>query len=160
MSNEEGTDDSRHGWEHVGRAAEDFARRIARDAGRFAERLEEHAGDFARDVSRDWRRAQRHARRRSGQTCRQAAPGDVRRIFEDIRGVLTDVLDGVDELITRVFADAGEAPSAAWERVVSNRDATCSVCSRNVAKGEEVYLRRAAEGMEYRCSGCGEPAAG
>src|SRR3989442_787681 len=106
------TDESRHearaGWEHIGRAAEEFARRVARDATKFAERMEEHAGDFARDAARDWRRAQRHFQRGCGHTWRVTEP-EVRRIFEDIRAVLTDVIDGVDELIGRVFGEPGEA---------------------------------------------------
>src|SRR5262245_49280595 len=86
-------------WESIGRAAEDFARRVARDAGKFAHRMEEHAGEFARDVSRDWRRAQRDYRRRHTS---QMSPPDVRQIFDDIRTVLADVLEGVDELISRM----------------------------------------------------------
>ena len=140
-------------WESIGRAAEDFARRVARDAGKFAHRMEEHAGEFARDVSRDWRRAQRDYRRRyAGASHHMSAP-DVRRIFDDIRTVLADVLEGVDELISRVFEPG--AHDDEWVRVVSNREAACGACGRPVAAGDDVWVRHAAAGLELRCNTCG-----
>jgi len=145
---QEGEDSGIH-WDHIGRAAEHFARRVARDARQFAARLEEHAGDFARDVSREWRWggcAQPHGARG------RAAP-DVRRIFEDIRGVLSDVLDGVDELVGSVFQE----PAHRWTRVVYNRDAACGACGRDVRAGSEGWIRRTAGGKEYRCLTCGIP---
>jgi predicted RNA-binding Zn-ribbon protein involved in translation (DUF1610 family) len=149
--------EERQGWEDIGRAAEDFARRVARDASRFAERLQEHTTDFACDVRREWRRGHHRHHRRRDFACGRASADDVRRVFDDIRGVLAGVLDGIDELIGRVFpADGDEAEGgAAWERIVTNRDASCSACGRAIAVGEEVYARRSADVMEYRCPGCG-----
>lgn len=145
----------RDGWESIGRAAEHFARRVARDAGKFAERMEEHASEFAHDVSRDWHRRRRHHRHAG----RVEGEADVRRIFEDIRTVLADVLDGVNELIERVFATSGETPHEDWVRLVSNRDSTCAGCGHTVAAGDEAYARRTGEGQEFRCLGCGVPSA-
>jgi hypothetical protein len=141
--------DERGSWDDLGRAAEDFARRVARDASRFAERIEEHAGVFARDLARDWRRA----RRRYRHACRYGAAPDARRIFDDIRTMLTDVLDGVDEFIERVFP--GDAGDHGWVRVVANRDVACAACARTVHTGEDTYLHAAADGKEFRCLQCG-----
>ena len=149
--------DGRAGWDDVGRAAEHFARRIARDAGRFAERIEEHAGEFARDVSRDWRRARRHA----WHGCRQATPAgapEVRRVFDDIRTVLADVLDGFDELIDQVFPEperGGTSSRPEWVQVVVNRAATCAACQASIAAGDEAYAHRGEQGTEFRCAPCG-----
>jgi len=149
--------DSVHpGWEHIGNAAEDFARRVARDASKFAARMEEHAGEFARDLSRDWRRAQRDYRR-----ARDASAPEVRRIFEEVRGVLADVLEGVDELIGRIFPQPPAADTATddgeWVRVLTNRAGTCQRCGRALTAGEEAFVRRAANGMEFQCLACAEP---
>ncbi len=133
------------GWDRLGRAADHFARRVARDARRFAEHVEEHAGDFARDVAREWRRAGS-----AGEWGDAAA--DVRRIFEDVRHVLSDVIEGVDELIGRVFHAPGEGE---WTRAVSNREATCTGCGRTSAAGTEGWVRRTAGGTEFRCLACG-----
>jgi len=142
-------------WESIGRAAEDFARRVARDAGKFAERMEEHAGEFARDIARDWRRARRGYRH----ACQRAASApEVRRVFEDIRTVVADVLDGVDELIERVFREPAPADDEEWVRLVVNRDVVCSGCARTIATGDEAHARRAAAGREFRCLSCGPPA--
>ena len=141
--------DLRDNWQHLGRAAEHFARRVARDARKFASRMEEHAGDFAGEVQREWRCGAR--------TAKHAMPGsadDVRRVFEDIRGVLAAVLEGVDELITDVFSGGAAEP---WTRVVSNRDATCAGCGRAVAAGAEAWVRRRPGGREFRCVECGVP---
>ena len=145
------------GWEEIGRAAEDFARRVARDATRFAERMQEHSSEFAHDVGRDWRRFRRGHERRRGQehTCGRASADDVRRVFDDVRGVVAGVLDGIDELIDRVFPPPANADPAEWHKVVSNRDVTCAACSQPIAVGDEAYLRRAAAGAEYRCVNCG-----
>jgi len=137
--------DLRDDWQHLGRAAEHFARRVARDARRFAERIEEHAGEFAGEVRREWRRGGR------------GIPGsadDVRRVFDDVRGVLSAVLEGVDELITDVFRGGGPEP---WTRIVMNRDATCGGCARPIGAGAEAYVRRRAGGRELRCAECGVP---
>lgn len=155
------TDQSRHEtsgtWEHIGHAAEEFARRVARDAGKFAERMEEHAGEFARDVTGDWRRIRREYRRGHHRACNQMAAPDVRRIFEDIRSVVADVLEGVDELIERVFTPSADATEDEWLRVVNNRDATCGKCARTIIAGEESHVRRTAGSMEFRCLDCGAP---
>ncbi len=141
-------------WESIGRAAEDFARRMARDAGKFAERMEEHAGEFARDLARDWRRARRsyrHACRRVGST------PEVRQVFEDIRAVVADVLDGVDELIERVFREPAASADDAWVRLVVNRDAVCGGCAQTIVAGDEAHARRTADSREFRCLACGVP---
>ncbi len=152
--------DERQGWEDIGRAAEDFARRVARDASRFAERLQEHSTDFAHDVRREWRRGRHRHHRRHDFACGHGSADDVRRVFDDIRGVLAGVLDGIDELIERAFpaaAEKEEAPPAptVWEQMVSNRDVTCNACGRAIAVGEDVHARRADDTMEYRCGSCG-----
>ena len=140
-------------WESIGRAAQDFARRVARDAGKFAERMEEHAGEFARDIKRDWRRAQRGYRH----ACHRAASApEVRRVFEDIRTVVADVLDGVDELIGRVFTEPPADDE--WVHLVVNRDAVCGACAQTITAGDEAYARRTSEGREFRCRTCGAAA--
>jgi hypothetical protein len=145
------TDDRRDDpWERVGRAAETFARRLARDARIFMERVEEHAGDFARDVRGEWScgGAARHHRDRA-----RSAP-DVRAVFEDVRGILSDVVEGVDELIARLFPQPADEP---WTRVVANRDAVCGGCERPIAAGAEAHVRRVAGGTQFRCLVCGVP---
>jgi hypothetical protein len=136
----------------LGRAAEHLARRVARDARRFAARIEEHVGEFAGDVGREWRCGAGPGRR----VGRDSA-ADVRRVFDDIRGVLAAVLEGVDELITDVFSGGGEEP---WTRVVCNRDTACEGCGRTVETGAEGYVRRRAGGRQFRCAECGIPADG
>jgi hypothetical protein len=140
--------DLRGSWEHFGRAAEHLARRVARDARRFATRLEEHVGEFASDVGREWR---------CGASARRPPAPDVRRVFEDIRGVLAAVLEGVDEMITDVFSGERDEP---WTRVVCNRDTACEGCGRTVEKGGEGYVRRRPGGRQFRCLECGIPAEG
>lgn len=150
------------GWGHVGRAAEDFARRVARDASRFAERLQEHTSDFAHDMTREWRRARRHARSSSFRP--DVAPEDVRRVFDDVRGLVVDVLGEIDEFISTVFpsgdaqrerTDEAEPSAPAWEKLVSNRDVACSACGARIAVGDEAFVCRGAEGVAYRCATCG-----
>ena len=103
--NTERTDDRRgDAWERVGRAAEHFARRMARDARTFAERIEEHAGEFAREARREWACGGHFRERRH----RDRSAPDVRGIFEDVRGILSDVTEGVDELIARLFPEASQ----------------------------------------------------
>jgi hypothetical protein len=133
------------GWEHLGRAAERFARRVADDARLFAERVEESVGEFARDVRRDWRQ--------SGST---ESADDIRRIFDDVRGIVRGVLDGVDELVTGLFREEPE-PDAEWSKVVLNRDALCIACGRAVPVGSEAFVRREGPGMQTRCPQCGPP---
>jgi len=145
------------GWAHVGRAAEDFARRVARDASRFAERLQEHTSDFASDVSREWRRARHRTHRRhrvpGGETAQ-----DVRQVFEDVRGLIADVLTGIDDLIGTVFPPSPADAERVWEKVVSNCDVTCAACARPVAVGDAAYVSRGDAGVEYRCATCGDGA--
>lgn len=143
-------------WTRVGRAAEDFARRVARDAERFAERIQEHSSEFAADLSREWRRGEsRVHRHRHRHDRHHAAPGDVRRMFEDVRVLVADVLDGIDGLIASVFPPAGGEADGAWEEVVSNREVACSACDGPIAVGEQAFVRRRESGVEYRCRGCG-----
>ena len=138
-------------WQHIGRAAEDFARRVARDARRFAERVEAHVGEFAHDVRHEWHCGHRTERRRD-----QGSAEDVRRVFQEIRGVLAAVLDGVDEFVTRAFQEETEP---AWARVVCNHDVSCGKCGRPIAAGQEAHVRATAEHREFRCLDCGAPAA-
>ena len=164
MTTDSSSSQHERGWEHFGRAAEHFAHRVARDARVFAARIEEHVSELAQDVRREWRCGpfgDRRHRHRSG------SPEDVRRVFEDIRGVLSGILDGVDEFVTRAFQDAsasapGGAPAGAhaepdepWARVVCNREARCGTCERTIGAGEEAHHRRTTSGREFRCLECG-----
>jgi hypothetical protein len=136
-------------WEHFGHAAERFARRVAEDAKLFAERVEEHVGDFARDMRREWR-----------QTESTDSAEDIRRIFDEVRGVVRSVLDGVDELVSGLFnRDSGQESSKDWSKVVLNRDATCAGCSRDLTAGAEAWVRHTAGGAQFRCGDCGAPRA-
>jgi hypothetical protein len=138
----------RRDWDDVGRAAEDFARRLARDARRFADRLAGHASEFARDMG--WQRPWRHEG-----ACRPGTASDVRGILEGVRGVLGEVLDGVDELIGRIFPEPPAPGPAGWVRVTSNHQVTCVACGRPIGAGEECHLRRRADGRDFRCLACG-----
>jgi hypothetical protein len=137
-------EDLREGWGHLGRAAEHFARRVAHDARRFAERIEEHVGDLAKDVRREWPGSRGH----------HGSAEEVRRVFEDVRGVLAAVIEGVDDLVTDLFSPPGEE---GWKRIVSNRDVACGRCGRTVAAGDEVNVRGVGGGREFRCLPCGVP---
>ena len=141
-------DESRIDWNHLGRAAERFARRVAHDAGRFAERIQEHTGEFAEEISRDWRRGR--GKLHDG--------AEVRHIFEDLRGMLTDIIDGVDELIAHVFQEPAAGADTPWVRMVTNRDLVCAACERPLKAGDEAYIRRNEAGIEARCLACGTPA--
>jgi hypothetical protein len=137
------------GWERLGRAAEHFARRIARDARKFAEHVEEHTGELARDVAREWSCGRSH--RQHGDERPQP---DVRHIFDDVRKILGDVIDGIDELVANAFPETSDDT---WVRVVSNRDATCGRCGSAIAAGAEAHVRRTAAATEFRCATCGAP---
>ncbi len=134
------------GWEHLGRAAERFARRVADDARLFAERVEESVGDFARDVRRDWNASSQKA----------DASDDIQRIFDDVRGIVRGVMDGVDELVSGLFRPED---GAEWTRVVLNRDAACVGCGKPVTAGTEAFVQRQGAGMQARCAECGPPEA-
>lgn len=152
MSHSEGPGSTKNSWEEIGEAAEEFARRVARDAAKFAERLETHASELARDVSRDWHRGRRH---RHHNACHHhSAPSEVREVFEDVRGILGDVLDSVGSFIDRVFPDAGAGATADWTQVVANRAVSCVSCGSSVVVGDNVEARRGSEGMEFRCAAC------
>ena len=155
MTTDSSSSHQERGWDHFGRAAEHFAHRVARDARVFAARIEEHVSELAHDVRREWRCgsfADRRHRHRSG------SPEDVRRVFEDIRGVLSGILDGVDEFVTRAFQGAPDAapdaPDEPWARVVCNREARCDKCERTIGAGCEAHHRRTAAGHEFRCLAC------
>ena len=144
-TSEHGCHHSHPRWEHFGHAAERFAKRVAEDAKLFAERVEEHVGDFARDMRREWQH--------TGST---DSADDIRRIFDDVRGVVRSVLDGVDELVSGLFSkDAG----GEWSKVVLNRDATCAGCARGLVTGAEAWVRHGSGGAEFRCGDCGAPPA-
>ena len=145
-------DEQRDSWQQIGRAAEHFARRVARDAAHFATRVEEHVGALASELGREWRGA--------GSEAKSTGPADdVRRVFEDVRGVLSAVLEGVDELITTAFSPSPSADES-WTRVTANRDGVCAACARPIAAGAEAFARRRAGTHELRCDGCGMPEAG
>jgi hypothetical protein len=142
----------RRDWDDVGRAAEEFARHIARDAGQFGERIAAHAGEFARRMSREFRQARQQGADWDGD--------DVRAVLNGVRTILTDVIDGVDELIDRVFGSGGRedrTPADEWVRVVANREMSCGACGRGIGSGEDCHLRRHAGGREFRCVECGVP---
>jgi len=157
-------------WSRLGKAAEEFARHVARDAGRFAERIEGHARDLARDVGREWRRAERRHHRHAGDE-EHSSSEETRRVFDDVRSLIGDVLDGVDELIARIFPSPADSPpetprtpeppqppgsDLAWTRVVANRSAICAVCGLPIAAGAEVSVRLTGGEPEFRCSACGD----
>ena len=133
-------------WEDFGRAAEKFARRVSDDAKLFAERVEEHVGDLARDVRREWQSSSRPGAGGSND--------NVRRIFDDVRGIVRGVIDGVDDILTGLFREEGEA---AWSKVVLNREATCGGCGKPLGTGAEAFVRRDPGGMQARCAECGPP---
>ena len=137
-------------WDRAGSAAEEFARRIARDAQRFGERVAEHANGFAREIQREWR----HGPGFDTKPMRE----DVRGMLKEVRGLIGDVIDGVDELIGRIFRPETEEATSTWTRVVTNREVGCVACGRRIGAGEECHLHRRAEGREFRCADCGPPA--
>jgi hypothetical protein len=140
-------------WDRAGNAAEEFARRIVRDAQRFGERVAEHASGFAREVSREWRHG-------PGGFDTKPMAADLQRMLREVRGLVGDVIDGVDQLIVRLFQDAkGETTDQPWTRVVTNREVACAACGRKIGPGEECHLRRRADAREFRCVECGPPAA-
>jgi hypothetical protein len=139
--------DHRHGCgpREPGDATGEFAQRIARDAQRFGERVAEHASEFARNVAREWRHA-------GFGTSRTA--DDVRGVLKDVRGLVADVIDGVDELLVRLVRPE---PADGWVRVVTSREVDCVGCRRRIGAGSECHLHRTREGREFRCAECGPP---
>jgi hypothetical protein len=146
-------------WEEIGLATEDFARRVARDAGRLAQRVREHAGEFAREVRRDQRRARRRVRANGCRPRTASGAPEVRRVFEDIRSLLTGVLDGIDQLAGHALPATETTADEAWLRIVMNRAATCSACGKAIGIGEESDVQRLPEGTAFRCRACGPQAA-
>lgn len=144
-------DERRESWQQIGRAAEQFARQVARDAAEFATQIEGHVGALAGELRREWRSAEPSAKS-------SGAADDVRRVFDDVRGVLSAVVDGVDELITAAFSSA-RGTDEAWTRVTTNRDAACGACARPIAAGTEAFARRHCGSHEFRCDACGAPGA-
>lgn len=142
----------RRDWDRTGHAAEDFARRIARDAQRFGERVAEHASGFARELAREWRHG-------PGYDTRPMAD-DAKAVMKEVRGLVSDVIDGVDELIGRLFQGDGEEKAPLWTRVVTNREVECAACGRRIGSGEECHLRRREDGRDFRCADCGPPDSG
>jgi hypothetical protein len=136
----------RESWESFGHAAEEFGRRVAKDARRFAERVEEHMGDFARDLEREWRNGRP-----------RGSADDVRRVFDEVGGVVKAVLEGVDELVTDLFSPTPEsaAPGERWTRTTAERDVQCEKCGKTVASGGEAYGRSRGRSRAYRCVDCG-----
>jgi hypothetical protein len=142
------TAEQRHdSWQQIGRAAEQFARSVARDAADFASRVEQHVGALASEIGREWRRP-------SDGSAKPKPADDMRRVFEDVRGVLTAVIERVDELITTAFAPAPDEP---WTRVTANQDGVCAGCGRPIAAGADAFARPKAGSHELRCDACGIP---
>lgn len=141
----------RREWDRAGHAAEDFARRIARDAQRFGERVAEHASGFARELAREWRHGPGY----------DTAPmaEDAKAVLKEVRGLVADVIDGVDELIGRVFQGGAPESAETWARVVTSREVDCVACGRHIGAGEECHLHRRPDGREFRCAECGPPKA-
>jgi hypothetical protein len=140
----------RRDWDRAGNAAEDFARRIARDAQRFGERIAQHATEFTRDVAREFRHGPTFDTR--------PFADDIRGALKEVRGLVAEVIDGVDELIGRVFQpEPGSTATDTWTRVVTSRDVGCVACNRKIGAGEECHLHRLPEGREFRCVECGPP---
>ena len=142
--------ETREGWTQFGRAAERFARRLARDAQRFAKDVEGHVGELAHEVRREW-----HCMGREAAGDYEKRKEDVRRVFDDVRGVLAAVIDGIDELVADVWSRATEGD---WARIVTNRDATCNGCEKPIAAGAEAWVRQRPGGLQFRCGECGKPA--
>ena len=142
--------------EDIGRAAEEFARRVARDASRFGERMAEHAGEFGRTFAREWRERRRPGTPWSGE--------DVRVVLREVRGMLSDLVDGVDEVVERFFGRERRTeetvPPEEWVRVVTSREVTCAGCGRVVGAGEECHVRKGPEGRAFRCLACGPAPSG
>ena len=135
-------------WARAGSAAEDFARRIARDAQRFGERVAQHATEFARDVAREWRHGPSFDAR--------PFADDIRGALKEVRGLVAEVIDGVDELIGRVFQpEPGTETTETWTRVVTSREVACVACNRRIGAGEECHLHRLPGSREFRCVECG-----
>jgi len=133
----------RDSWSHLAQAGEQFARRVAKDARKFAERVEVHVEELTEDLRREWGAAEHGG----------AAP-DVRRVVEELRGVVGSVLETVDDLVTDLFA----GPDAdKWSRRVCTRVTTCPACGRPVAAGAEAWIRGRGAGRELRCLDCGMP---
>jgi hypothetical protein len=147
-------DEHRHRAD-TGHAAEEFARRIVRDAQRFGERVAEHASGFARKLEREWHHG-------PGFDTKPIA-ADLQNMLREVRSLVGDVVDGVDQLIVRLFQDArgearGEAADEPWTRVVTSREVTCAACGKTIGAGDECHLRRRPDVREFRCVACGPPA--
>ena len=139
----------RNEWDATGSAAEEFARRIARDAQRFGERVAKHATDFARDVAREWRHGPTFDTR--------PFADDIRDALKEVRTLVAEVIEGVDDLLGRVLQPEPAATTDTWARVVTNRDVACVACHRTIGAGEECHLRRMPGAREFRCTECGPP---
>ena len=138
----------RRDWDRAGHAAEEFARRIARDAQRFGERVAEHASGFARELAREWQHG-------PGYDTKPMAE-DAKGVLREVRGLVSDVIDGVDELIGRLFQGPSET-AGTWSPVVTSREVDCVACGRHIGAGEECHLHRRPDGREFRCAECGPP---
>jgi hypothetical protein len=144
-------DEHRHRSD-AGQAAEEFARRIVRDAQRFGERVAEHASGFARKLEREWHHG-------PGFDTKPMA-ADLQGMLREVRGLVGEVVDGVDQLIVRLFQDArGVRADEPWTRVVTSREVTCAACGKRIGAGDECHLRRRPDVREFRCVECGPPAA-
>src|SRR5207247_2835701 len=102
--------------------------------------VEKHGGDFAHDLRRDWR---------SGRG-REGSAAEVRRVFEEVRGVLAAVMEGVDDLVTDLFTPGDDD----WTRIVCNREASCGACGRSMAAGTEAWVRGRGDRRQLRCLEC------
>jgi len=133
----------RESWAHLAQAGEQFARRVAKDARKFAERVEVHVEELTEDLRREWGAAEQ----------RGAAP-DVRRVVEELRGVVGTVLEKVDDVVSDLFVGSG---AERWSRRVCTRETTCPGCGRTVAAGTEAWVHGRGAGRQLRCLDCGAP---
>jgi len=124
--------------EALGRAAERFGRRVARDARKFAEQVGRHAERFATDMGR-------------GGSGANSGAGGLGRMFGE-------AIQNVDEMIVRLWQSPPAESSPSWRRVTAERDVTCVACRKRVRKGSECW-RSPGSGTRTRCAACGVPEA-
>ncbi|HJQ83896.1 MAG TPA: hypothetical protein VKA21_07470 [Candidatus Binatia bacterium] len=139
---EERWQEVRERWEQVGKVAEQFARRVAKDAGDFAGRVEKHVGQLAHELEREWQR--------------EEVAADVRRVVRDVGSVLGAVVERVDAFVSDLFTPP---TGSQWTRATVDRDVTCQGCRRPVAAGTEAWVRSRGAARLIRCAKCGPPAA-
>src|SRR5438046_1828824 len=81
----------------------------------------------ARELAREWRHGPGY----------DTAPmaEDAKAVLKEVRGLVADVIDGVDELIGRVFQGGAPETAETWARVVTSREVDCVACGRHIGAG-------------------------